>query len=121
MNTTQTLVALGVILSFVWAIAFWLLKDKTGQVLAAVERIPQQDWFDSVNKGMQRIPTEEFLERLVKHLDRIGEIAERVAILERSDKSAWAKIDKDHDRLGKMEAEQGLINQRLAILERTRD
>lgn len=118
MNNTQTLVALGVVLSFVWAIAFWLLKDKTSKVLAAVDRIPSRDWFDNVNAAMNRIPTEEFLDRLLKHLDRINEIGERVALLERSDKATWARIEKDHERLGKVEAELGLVSERLTVLAR---
>jgi len=117
MNTNTQLI---VVLSFVWAIAFWLLKDKTSKVLAAVDRIPGKEWFDSVNAAMQRIPSEEFLDRLVKHLDRVGELGERVALLERSDRATWARIEKDHERLGKVEGELGLINQRITSLERTR-
>lgn len=120
MNTTQTLVALGVVLSFVWALAFWLLKDKTSQVLKAVDRIPGKEWFDNVNAAMQRIPSEEFLDRLVKHLDRVSEMGERLAILERSDKATWAKLEKDHERTNVLERELGLIGQRLTILERGR-
>jgi hypothetical protein len=120
MSNTQTLVALGVVLSFVWAIAFWLLKDKTSKVLEAVDRIPSKEWFDSVNAAMQRIPSEEFLERLVKHMDRTSEIGERVALLERSDKACWVRLERDHDRLGKVESELPLINQRIALLERGR-
>jgi hypothetical protein len=114
----QTFIALGVVLSFVWAVAFWLLKDKTSKVLAAVDRIPEKDWFERVNVAMGRIPSEEFLERLVKHLDRVNEIGERVALVEASSKALWARDEKDHERLGRLEAQMSFLSQRLELSER---
>lgn len=57
---------------FVPFLGFLLFREGR-RIITAVERVPPDEWFDDIQQQMKRIPSEETMGRLIRHLDRAAD------------------------------------------------
>jgi hypothetical protein len=94
MSTTQTFVTLGIVITLLWGLSLWLLKQQITHVFAEVKRLPPEkwfneiqarvaslpgpQWFDEVHKSIKALPDPE---RLAEHFKRGHELSNEVNIV----------------------------------------
>ena len=55
-------------------LAALVLIREARRAFSAIDRVPSEEWFDDITASMRRIPSEEFISRIIQHLDRSTEL-----------------------------------------------
>lgn len=138
MTPQQAVAYLGVATSLLVGLALLLLRerfkrmsDATDQIPALVERvkatadsadrIPSRDWFVKVDREVERIPDQAYFDAIRMHMAKSEDETRRLGILEYRAEEAKRGQDRDHERLGKLEAEISFHRERMNMLDRRQD
>lgn len=123
MDATTGVALAVVIVPLLWGFTFVLIKREVTRVLAKVEKIPDDaffpniNWYNNVNEAIRRIPSEDFMRSVNLHIDKSGIAESKIDRHSFELEALWKKVDNDHNRIGKNEADIAFNTQRIGFLE----